>query len=86
MTKSFDLAVAFMQLFLLILWEGLGAVYFGWPPLAILLVWVVGIWTLNIGTATVLRTYLKLTQPSVELSDNVVPLHDVGITEEDGVG
>lgn len=65
MSKTFEVSVAFMQLFLLALWEGLGAIYFGWPPFAIFLVWLVGIWTLNIGTATVLRTYLKLVQPPV---------------------
>ena len=63
MSKTFEASVAFMQLFLLALWEGLGAIYFGWSAFAVFLVWLVGIWTLNIATATVLRTYLKLVQP-----------------------
>lgn len=81
MSKSFDLAVAFMQLFLLVLWEAVGIAYFSWPPLGILLVWLVAIWTLNIGTATVLRTYIKLTTPATV--DNVVNIADARIEEDD---
>jgi hypothetical protein len=81
MTKGFDIAVAWLQLLLLALWEVLGALYFGWSPLAIFLCWIVGVWTLNIATATVLRTFIKLTTPASP--DNVVNLH--AVTEEDGV-
>lgn len=77
-TRSFDVAVAFAQFLLLGLWEGLGAIYFGWSPLAIVLVWLVGIWTLNIGVAIVLRTYLKLVS-AVDPQFHVVP----EITEDD---
>lgn len=77
MNNSFEATVAFMQLFLLALWEGLGAVYFGWPPLAILLCWIVGVFTLNIGTASVLSMYIKLSRPGIKLAA------PVDITEED---
>lgn len=83
MSKSFDLAVAFMQVFLLILWEAVGVFYFDFPPLGIFLAWLVGIWTLNIATATVLRTFLKLTQPGVQVVNNAAS--EPVITEEDGV-
>lgn len=80
MKNSFDIAVAFMQLFLLVLWEALGALYFGWSPVTIFFSWLVGIFTLNVGVATVLRTFLKLTTPGYEVVNNV------NITEEDQVG
>jgi hypothetical protein len=87
MNKNFDATVSFMQLLLLVLWEGLGAVYFGWSPVAVFLVWLVGIFTLNIGVATVLRTFIKLTRPPVEAADNVVNnvvnINDAAITEDD---
>lgn len=86
MSKSFDAAVAFAQLLLLLLWEALGAIYFGWSPLAILFVWLVGIWTLNIGVATVLRTYLKLTHPADSAPNNVVNLADAAAITEDDIG
>lgn len=81
MSKAFSITVAFLQLLLLVLWEGLGAFYFGWSPWTVFLVWLVGIWSLNILTATVLHTYLKLTLPPVE-----VPIDVPDITEDDGVG
>lgn len=76
MSKSFDVAVAFMQLFLLVLWEAVGVFYFDWEPLAIFLCWLVGIWTLNIATATVLRTFIKLASPTTVVGDNVVDIAD----------
>lgn len=79
MNKAFDYAVGFMQVFLLALWEALGALYFGWSPLAIFFCWVVGIFTLNIALATIMRTFIKLTRtPSA--------VNNVTITEEDHVG
>lgn len=84
-TRNFDATVAVLQLFLLGLWEALGAIYFGWSPLAIFLCWLVGVWTLNIATASVLKTFIKLTQPPA-VPDNVVNIADASITEEDGVG
>lgn len=84
MKDSFETTVAFMQLFLLALWEGVGVWYFGWPPLAILLGWVVGMFTLNIATASVLSMYIKLTRPTI---DNVVNLQSApDLTEEDSDG
>jgi phage shock protein PspC (stress-responsive transcriptional regulator) len=77
MNNTFEATVAFMQLFLLALWEGLGALYFGWPPLTILLCWIVGVFTLNIGTASVLSMYIKLTRPGVQIET------PVNLTEED---
>lgn len=82
MNEQFNRTVAFAQLLLLLLWEGVGAVYFGWSPLAVFLVWLVGIFTLNICTATVLRTFIKLTQipaPADEVELTAVP----DITEDD---
>lgn len=81
MTKSFDIAVGFMQLLLLVLWEALGALYFGWSPLAIFLCWGVGLWSLNIATATVLRTFIKLTQAPAEAA--IDPANVPEITEDD---
>jgi len=77
-TSSFDVAVAFMQLFLLALWEALGALYFGWSPLAIFFCWLVGIFTLNIGVATVLRTFIKLTRPAAVVNNVEITEDDLG--------
>lgn len=79
MNSSFEAIVGFMQILLLALWEAIGALYFGWSPVAILLCWGAGIFTYNVAIATALRTYIKLTTPP-ELPDNVV-----SIVEEDGV-
>lgn len=88
MNESFGVSVAFMQLFLLALWEGLGGLYFGWSPLAIALVWVVGLWTLNIATASIVYVYTKLTRPPA--SENVVNISPVSggedVTEEGFIG
>lgn len=81
-TRNFNITVAFLQLLLLGLWEALGAIYFDWSPLTIFLCWLVGVWTLNIFTACVLNTILKLVTPPAP--DNVVNLHPV-IEEEDGI-
>jgi hypothetical protein len=78
MSKSFDLAVAFMQLFLLVLWEALGALYFGWSPVAVFFCWLAGIFTLNIATATVLRTFIKLTQLPAEEAPVEITEDDLG--------
>lgn len=85
-TRNFEVTVAFLQLFLLGLWEALGAIYFGWSPFAIFLCWLVGLWTFNILTASALKTFVNLTHVPEPPSDNVVALHSVpDITEEDGV-
>lgn len=86
MSKSFEQTVGLMQLLLLGLWEGIGALYFGWSPVAIALCWFGGIFTFNIGIATALRTFIKLTRVP-ETATNIVNVHgEAQITEEDGVG
>ena len=81
MSNNVELTVAFMQVILLALWEAIGALYFGWSPVAVALCWFAGIFTCNISVATALRTFIKLTTPQAVVSNNVV-----SITEEDGVG
>lgn len=71
MSKEFNRLVAIVQIWLLALWEGVGAIYFGWSPLGIALVWLTAIVTLNVATATALRMFLKLTLPEVKVN-NVV--------------
>lgn len=85
MSKEFNRLVAIAQIWLLVLWEGVGAIYFGWSPLGIALVWFTAIITLNVATTTVLRMFLKLTLPEAKVN-NVVNINDATITEEDGVG
>jgi multisubunit Na+/H+ antiporter MnhB subunit len=85
MSKEFNRLVAIAQIWLLVLWEGVGAIYFGWSPLGIALAWLTAIVTLNVATTTVLRMFLKLTLPEAKVS-NVVNITDATITEEDGVG
>lgn len=84
MSKNFETTVAALQVILLGLWEAIGALYFGWSPIAIVLCWFAGIFTFNIAVATALRTFIKLTQ--VPAPDNVVNIHDATITEDDHVG
>ena len=81
MSNNFELTVAFMQVILLALWEAIGALYFGWSPVAVALCWFAGIFTFNISVATALRTSIKLPTPQAVVSNTVV-----SITEEDGVG
>lgn len=71
MSKEFNRLVAIAQVWLLALWEGVGAIYFGWSPLVILLVWLTAIVTLNVATTTALRMFLKLTLPEAQVN-NVV--------------
>lgn len=80
MSKNFEVTVALMQLLLLALWEGVGAAYFGWSPVAILICWGAGIFTFNVAIATALRTFLKLTRVPEPVANNVV-----SITEDDHV-
>ena len=85
MSKSFELTLGIMQVLLLALWEAIGAFYFGWSPWAVGLCWFTGIFTFNIGVATALRTFIKLTTPRAG-AETAVNVHNVQITEEDGVG
>lgn len=77
MKNPFGRTLAFLQLWILLLWEGVGGLYFGWSPLAIFLVWGAGFWTLNIATASVLHTLIKLTQPEAVVTGDI---------EEDDIG
>lgn len=79
MKNSFAATVAFLELFILLLWEAVGGLYFGWPPLAILLVWFAGFWTIKIATASVLHTFIRLTSPPAEAT----PVETAAITEDD---
>jgi len=82
MNSSFEAIVGFMQILLLVLWEAIGALYFGWSPVAILLCWGAAIFTYNVAIATALRTYIKLTTPP-EPTNNVVNLAAVPDEEDD---
>lgn len=84
MNSTFESTVGLMQVLLLGLWEAIGALYFGWSPVAILLSWGAGVFTFNIAVATALRTYIKLTTP-IPVPDNVVNIADASVTEDDGV-
>lgn len=67
--KPFDRVLAFSQLFILGLWEAVGIVSFDWNPFVIAAVWFVGLWTFNVLTATAVRTYYKLMEPQLVITD-----------------
>lgn len=85
-SNPIDRVLAFSQLLMLIGWEAVGILAFGWSPLTIAAVWFVGLWSFNILTATAVRTYYKLTTPTEAGVDNVINLSEAAApTEDDGV-
>lgn len=81
MNPQFNRTVAYGQIWLLLLWEAVGALYFDWAILGIFLVWFLAIFTLNLGVAIVIRTFIKLTQAPTPDEQTITP----AITEDDGV-
>lgn len=80
-----DRVVALSQLFVVGAWALLGSLAFGWPPLIVVITGLLGIGSFNVLTATAVRTFFKLIEPSAA-PDNVVNINDApSITEEDGV-
>ncbi len=85
--SPFDRVIAVAQVMMLVLWEALGWVAFGWSPWAILAYWFVGIWSFNVLVATAVRTFYKLTSPGAVLREATeVDVPDIDITEDDEVG
>lgn len=83
--NPFDRVLAVSQLFILAAWEVIGRLLFGWNGWIVLVLWFVGLWTLNILTASVVRTYFKMMEPQLKVKDTT-PLHavpDIEITPED---
>ena len=75
-----DRIIALSQLFMLGAWEALGTFAFGWNGWYVLAVWVVGLWSFNILTATAVRTFFKLTAPPPDDESGAMPIIDA---EED---
>lgn len=85
--SQFDRVLAISQLLLLVAWEALGWIAFGWNPLYILGYWFVGLWSFNVLVASGMRTYFKLITPRQALrSATNVDIETPDITEEDFVG
>lgn len=72
---TFDRVVSLAQVFMLLAWEALGILAFGWPPVTIAACWFVGIWSYNILVATGLRTFFKIVRPPAQ--------EDIHISSED---
>jgi TM2 domain-containing membrane protein YozV len=81
--SPFDKVLAIAQLMLLVTWEALGVLAFGWNGWYILAFWFVGLWSFNTLVATAVRTYFKLTSPRTTVVNNAAnidldPDEDIG--------